>query len=653
MTIGQGDNRWCPITGGCAGAGGGGGSLWAKQGVWIVINTSATGGIDDVNVTGQFCIAGGCISSWDEVNQSAAPHSLNGSQHTGNLSSVRVIKDTGTHFISLLLDSILDTLFDRDVSINHTKYTDAEARDAVNGSGINASGFELARIGDSTFSTVQDLQNIYHSVGWVNGGNITTNETHINISGGTGLIRGTDSRINTIFYFDWSGVDNQLIPVNVTRYIGIEYNAGSPQIVIKTSDTWDYQTDFPIGTVVRDITGIHILPNPQAIGDHASFMVIRSYQTMPFARDVRNGGLVIGTNGLNMTMTAGTLWDRLNSFPMTSKDTSGSDTFDRYYRDGGGGFKVEQGADELNNSKYDDGSGTLASLINNRYTVQYFYIEADDELVSVYGTSQYTTLGAAEEDGIPTSIPDRLSKHGRLIGRVIIREGASIASSVESLFPPIFAGAAVTVHGDLAGLSDDDHIQYLLADGTRVMSGNLDMDNNEIKNAILNFSQLSDVDIDNEELIQSQKCCTWNLSSQKWEEDFFSVAPIDVNIRFRDHLQTINTYTSTTSGTYNLTSASNSKGLIYTAHGYIYDSFGGSQLCGWQITIQNCTDGSKVNQYETNIGTASDFNTYRFSWDITGYEENPTNACMHMKVTELYGTCTMGIEYADLRGVGG
>jgi len=37
-------------------------------------------------------------------------------------------------------------------------------------------------------------------------------------------------------------------------------------------------------------------------------------------------------------------------------------------------------------------------------------------------------------------------------------------------------------HGNLDGLADDDHTQYLLEDGTRAMSGNLDMGANEITN---------------------------------------------------------------------------------------------------------------------------------------------------------------------------
>jgi len=49
---------------------------------------------------------------------------------------------------------------------------------------------------------------------------------------------------------------------------------------------------------------------------------------------------------------------------------------------------------------------------------------------------------------------------------------------------PIWATSptGVTDHGALSGLGDDDHTQYLLVDGTRAMSGNLDLGTNAITN---------------------------------------------------------------------------------------------------------------------------------------------------------------------------
>lgn len=354
----------------------------------------------------------------------------------------------------------------------------------INSTNINATDYfgsaanmTLERIGDSTFSTIQELQNVFHSVGWVTGGNISDNGNgSVNVSFGTGLIRGVDSSIDTIFWFDWSDNNGTEIPVQATRYIGVQYNSGSPNIVFKATDSWDYQTDFPLGIAIReDGTTMHILNNPQAVGDHANFMVQRAYETGPFTRDNRAGGLILGEkNSRNVTVTAGTLWDRLNKFPISAIDTSASDTFDRYHLNSSGGFSRQTGQVAFNNTGYDDGTGTLATFSNNRYGVQWFYVEADNQLVSMYGTAQYTSLAAAEAEAPPGSVPERINLHSKLIGRMLFQEGANTSSLVESVFTTVFATSAANDHGQLGGLSNDDHTQYILADGTRALTGDWD-----------------------------------------------------------------------------------------------------------------------------------------------------------------------------------
>ena len=49
--------------------------------------------------------------------------------------------------------------------------------------------------------------------------------------------------------------------------------------------------------------------------------------------------------------------------------------------------------------------------------------------------------------------------------------------SVESAYDTAFTASGAADHGELSGLADDDHSQYLLADGTRNLDGNLIIDN--------------------------------------------------------------------------------------------------------------------------------------------------------------------------------
>ena len=334
--------------------------------------------------------------------------------------------------------------------------------DGNNITNIDADNVIMARIAGSTYSTSQHMQDIFHSSGWSSGGTITSGTaTSVSVAAGTGFIRPTDSAVATVSYFDWTSSGTLSVPTDTTRYIGVEYNFGSPQAVVRSSYNWDFTTDFPLGTVINEAGFLHVTNATHAIGDHASNMIQRTYETMPIKRDDRTGGLILGENGTrNITVTAGGLWERLERFSINAVVTSGTDTFDRYYQDGSDGWTKEAGQTTWNNTQYDDGDGGLATLSPNRYSAQYFYIELDGDLVSLYGQAQYTKLASAQDDTPPSTVPDRLDAHGKLIGRIIFQESAGTASLVESVFDTSFSTTLVTDHGNLAGLTDDDHTQY-------------------------------------------------------------------------------------------------------------------------------------------------------------------------------------------------
>jgi len=173
-----------------------------------------------------------------------------------------------------------------------------------------------------------------------------------------------------------------------------------------------------------------------------------------------------------VTVTAGDLYDRLNLFQIGAVNTSGAgNEFANYFRDGNSGFVRVSDQNNWDNTSYDDGTGVLATLTNNRYAVLWFYLETDGEIVCVYGRAQYTTAAQAGDEAVPATVPVRLEAHGVLIGRIVFQEGVNIAESVESVYTATFTGTGVTDHGNLAGLSDDDHSQYLFTDGTRQLTG--------------------------------------------------------------------------------------------------------------------------------------------------------------------------------------
>lgn len=328
----------------------------------------------------------------------------------------------------------------------------------------------MDRIAGSTYDDAQDMQDLFHSAGWTSGGALTDGGGgNLDVAAGTGLIRNSNNRLATLAFFDWASSTGNAIPSGERRYVGVEYNGGSPQVVIKTTDTWNYNTEFPLGCVYNDGGTLEIIQSEQAVGDHAGYMIRRMYETDNISRDDLNGGLIIGETGTrNVTVSAGALWSRLNRFTIAAIDTSASSTFDAYYRDGGGGWTKVSALTQWPNNQYDDNSGTLANLTASNFGVLWWYLELDGELVMVYGQGDYATQQAAEAATAPATLPERLNCGAKLIGRYIFGQGASTTTSIESVFNTVFNTTVVTDHGGLSGLGDDDHTQYPLLSGNGV-----------------------------------------------------------------------------------------------------------------------------------------------------------------------------------------
>lgn len=311
----------------------------------------------------------------------------------------------------------------------------------------------LSRIGNSTYKSVQDLQNIFHSSGYVSGGTITdAGGGSVTVAAGTGLIRATATSVATIQYFDWPASGSFSIPTDSIRYIGVSYNSGVPKVHTQTTDSWDNKTAFPLGRVVRESgTTIHIEQNNFAVGDHAANMILREYETMPLARDERTGGLVLSDGTRTIQMTAGALWDRLNRFPISAFDSSAAGRFDEYYYNGSAWIASASNS-QWPNTQYNDITSGLVTMTNNRWANLWFYIETDGDVVMIWGRGQYTSQALAEAEAIPATLPNRLTGTGRLIGRLTFQKSASSAS-VQSAFSTAFTASPISDHSLLTNLA--------------------------------------------------------------------------------------------------------------------------------------------------------------------------------------------------------
>lgn len=316
-----------------------------------------------------------------------------------------------------------------------------------------ATSLTLSRTGASTYSTVQHLMNFALSSGRSSGGAITSSATAnaVDVAAGTGFLKATDSDVATQTFFDWGASADMVVPSGTTRYLGLQYNAGTPILALRTTDTWDLDTEFPLGVIVNEGGTRYIANIPWVTSDNMT-NVIERFDSTGFKRDDRTGGLILSNTGTrNVAVSAGTLLARMSEISISALDTSGASTFDGYYQNGSGSFTKESASTAWNNTKYDDGSGTLATLTALNYVSRWFYIEADGSLTMQYGRAQYATLAGALNDSVPSSAPDRIVKEGLLIGRFIIQASGSSPSVTQSAFGTAFTASSVTNFSDLAG----------------------------------------------------------------------------------------------------------------------------------------------------------------------------------------------------------
>lgn len=231
-------------------------------------------------------------------------------------------------------------------------------------------------------------------------------------------------------------------------YIVANYNGGSPVVQMVTSlATIDYILVVPIFTIHRDgttviqlnwdTTGL-ALPNKMQHG---------IMHTMPF---LYQDGLILGEAGTrNVTISSGTEWIAGCVETLCAAFNSSTDTLSLYYHVGG--VETETTITQYNNSQYDDGTN-LQNLTGNRYGVIWVW-----RLVSSSSKRAFCTLGNANytlpdaRSSQPVYIPSVASQMSVLVGRIIVQNGASSATQIDSAFTQNFNGATATTFSGISG----------------------------------------------------------------------------------------------------------------------------------------------------------------------------------------------------------
>lgn len=327
----------------------------------------------------------------------------------------------------------------------------------------------VSSLAGASYTNLQSIHDLTRAAGHLDGGAITdAGGGSVNVAAGSGFIRATGDDTSTLLTFNWPAPSALAVPSDTIRYVVVEYNAGTPQVVLYTSESYDYRTAFPLGVVVNEGGTLYINDTPHSMGRSPGRIARRNYEVDGRSRANALGGLIISESGTAKTVavTSGVTWWRGLRETFAAFDSNAAGRFDRYYRNGGGGWTREATQSLIPDGLWDNNSGTLQTITNNNFANYWFYLGPAGGVVMVYGRANHNSLALAAAEASPASLPLRLQVGGILLGRFTIqRSGASYTVvQTDSAFQFEFIPSPASDHGALGGLADNDHPQYALSE---------------------------------------------------------------------------------------------------------------------------------------------------------------------------------------------
>lgn len=347
----------------------------------------------------------------------------------------------------------LESVPDGGVAPTLLKFTRDSFGRVDNTQAATASDVPIAKLGSSTWDNVQEAINVQNSPGLIDGGSFSD-------AGGGNLayasmhiaIRPTDSDTATLYMADVAAGIIAIPNDSATRFVGVQYNDGVPNVIIKTADSWDYDTEFPLGEVANLGGTLFPLFNPYKVGDPIT-NVIQRFDAQAYAIRSAAGGLELSTDGVtrNLAMTAGVVWTRLNDHPIVARN-SPTFTLIRVAPTGGTPpLSFTSGITAWPNTQYISGI-TITTMGNNKWANLWIFVNIGTGAWGfAHGTAEYNNSSSAAAEAIPAYLTSNFLRQNIFIGRLIFEKNANTAI-IESAFTRVFSTQAVSNHNQLSGL---------------------------------------------------------------------------------------------------------------------------------------------------------------------------------------------------------
>ena len=315
---------------------------------------------------------------------------------------------------------------------------------------------------------------------------IAINGTTVTFSAGTGYLMVQNATTTDLKYVVFPQQDITL-PLNQTNYIFvtkdgvITYSQARPSSI----------STIILGIITTNTTTVDYIQHTKRQGDHTATLLDTSWRQA--IGNLYISGSIVTENSitpLQLDVTPGRYYYSTHEYLPTGGTAV---TWTPYYHNGTDGFTTGTPTNTLDGN-YDNNTGTLAPIPSGQFARHSLYIVANgnpdgtDHYLFVYAQTTYNTLIEAENGSIPNP-PSTFTSNIALIASIIVTndpingiELAAIPQEQPRLTFKASSVSGVTNHGDLTGLLNDDHPQYLLVTGARSMIGNLDLGANDITN---------------------------------------------------------------------------------------------------------------------------------------------------------------------------
>ncbi|MHB8860387.1 MAG: tail fiber domain-containing protein, partial [Minisyncoccota bacterium] len=333
-------------------------------------------------------------------------------------------------------------------------------------------------------ATLQDIgqqRSERWSTGLVSGGDISTaTGNQINITAGIGYIGTT--RVT------WGAFSNVAMLYSGDNYVAIGSNG-----VVNIAATQQNGDNYILLGYVYTTAGNTAIGLVSSLPYYAGNYTSRNntFVLSSIGAIVESGNLVSATTTpLALIATGGTINANLKEF--TTADTT---TFTKWYDTADNGWVQDTANNLVNTTQYNvitnNQATALVAMTAGYWKKDLILRTLDGNLHYIYGQAQYSTEQAAKDGALPTTPTAIVNSGGGVyIATVVSTAGdTSVANRIYDVRPNLArvfgfgtsgTTGSVASHSQLSGLLNDDHPQYLLTNGGRLMTGNLQLNSNAI-----------------------------------------------------------------------------------------------------------------------------------------------------------------------------